>query len=370
MANDYERQNSVDRTSGTRHTGGFSTTSSGNTGSSNRSSSGSQQSSDSRKYSRDIYSNGTRQPASRQRNVSGSAETRLSKERNTPPKKSGSRKKKEKKPQTKARRILGTVGKIALSVFLIGFIAAFLVVGAFGIYMFGFVDDSIDFNLNDLTVNEKSVIYVRDSENPDEWVVYQELYKENREWVDIENMTSHLPHAFVAAEDQRFYTHSGVDWKRTIASFANMVVPFLGSQQGGSTIDQQLIKNLTNDNDVSPMRKIREIMRARKIDATYSKDVIIECYLNYIYLYNNCYGVQSAAEYYFDKPASELNIQECASLAAITKEPAAYDPVTEMETHKMRRDWVIKEMCNQGYISEEERDAALASEVELAGVAG
>lgn len=369
MANDNEQRNSIDRTSGTRHNGGFSTTSSGNTGSRRSPSYGNQGSGASRRPNTGTNRSAQRNVSSRSASAGRVGSDGFEERTNSAPTKR-TRIKKEKKPQTRARRIWGTVGKIALSVFLIGIIASFLVIGAFGIYMFGFVDDSIDFNLNDLTVNQKSVIYVRDNKNPNEWVVYQELYKENREWVDLENMTEYLPHAFVAAEDQRFYTHSGVDWKRTIASFANMIVPFLGSQQGGSTIDQQLIKNLTNDNDVSPMRKIREIMRARKVDATYSKDVIIECYLNYIYLYNNCYGVQAAAKYYFDKPASELNIQECASLAAITKEPAAYDPITETETHKMRRDWVIKEMCAQGYITEAERDEALASEVELAGIAG
>ena len=370
MANDFERQNSVDRTSGTRHSGGFSTTSSGSTGSSKRTSGIGRQAPASRNYSSQRNASGAQTPMPRQRTVSSGYTNKTDSAKSAAAKRSKSSNKKTKKPQTRARRILGTVGKICLSVFLIGFIAAFLVVGAFGIYMFGFVDDSIDFNLNDLTVNQKSIIYVRDKENPEEWVVYQELFKENREWVDIEKMSKHLPKAFVAAEDQRFYTHSGVDWKRTTASFANMIIPFLSSQQGGSTIDQQLIKNLTNDNDVSPMRKIREIMRARKIDATYSKDVIIECYLNYIYLFNNCYGVEAAAEYYFDKPASDLNIQECASLAAITKEPAFYDPVTEMETHVNRRNWVITEMWKQGYISEAEKDAAVASEVELAGIAG
>ncbi len=359
MANDYERRSP--RNPDSPNAGGFSNTSSGRTGS--------QQGADSRRYSRETQSRSSRPAASR--NSSGYAkENRNTNLSANSAKKSDSSGKKPKKPQTKARRIWGTVGKIALSVFLIGIIASILVVGAFGIYMFCFVDDSIDFNLNDLTVNQKSVIYVRDQENPNEWVVYQELFKENREWVDLENMNENLPKAFIAAEDQRFYTHGGVDWKRTIASFANMIVPLYDEKQGGSTINQQLIKNLTNDNDVSPMRKIREIMRARKIDETYSKDVIIECYLNYIYLYNNCYGVQAAAEYYFDKPTSELTIQECASLAAITKEPAGYDPVTEMERHTTRRNWVIKEMYNQGYISEAERDAALESKVELAGIAG
>lgn len=365
MAGDYERRNGFgDENS---RSSGFSTTSSGQTG---RSRSTAGRNVDATGSVRGNSSRNARPSSSRYSSPSNRAANDISSTGVDATSGKPSKNKKEKKPQTKTRRIIGTVGKIVLSIFLIGIIAAVLVVGAFGIYMFGFVDDSIDFNLNDLTVNQKSIIYVRDENDPSKWVVYQELFKENREWVDLENMTKHLPHAFVAAEDQRFYTHSGVDWKRTAASFANMIVPFLGSQQGGSTINQQLIKNLTNDNDVSPMRKIREIMRARKIDSTYSKDVILECYLNYIYLFNNCYGVESAAEYYFDKPSSELNIQECASLAAITKEPAAYDPITKTEKHKNRRDWVIREMCAQGYISEAERDAAIASKVELFGIAG
>ena len=324
MAGDYERRNSF----GDDHSpsSGFSTTSSGQAGRS-------RSTADANGSVRGNSSRNAR-PSSSRYAASSKGTNELSSTGANANTGKPSKNKREKKPKSKARRIIGTIGKIVLSIFLIGIIAAFLVVGAFGIYMFGFVDDSIDFDLNDLTVNQKSIIYVRDENDPSKWVVYQELFKENREWVDLENMTKHLPHAFVAAEDQRFYTHSGVDWKRTIASFANMIVPFLGSQQGGSTIDQQLIKNLTNDNDVSPMRKIREIMRARKIDETYSKEVILECYLNYIYLFNNCYGVESAAEYYFGKPSSELNIQECASLAAITKEPAAYDPITKTEKHK------------------------------------
>ena len=162
MANDFERQNSVDRTSGNRHTGGFSTTSSGNTGSSNRATGIGRQAPTSRNYTGQRSTPGAQPTMPRQRTVSSGYTNKTDSTKPVAANKSKSSKKKPKKLQTKARRILGTIGKICLSVFLIGFIAAFLVVGAFGIYMFGFVDDSIDFNLNDLTVNQKSIIYVRD----------------------------------------------------------------------------------------------------------------------------------------------------------------------------------------------------------------
>ena len=158
MANDFERQNSVDRTSGTRHSGGFSTTSSGSTGSSKRTSGIGRQAPASRNYSSQRNASGAQTPMPRQRTVSSGYTSKTDSAKSAGAKRSKSSNKKTKKPQTRARRILGTVGKICLSVFLIGFIAAFLVVGAFGIYMFGFVDDSIDFNLNDLTVNQKSII--------------------------------------------------------------------------------------------------------------------------------------------------------------------------------------------------------------------
>ncbi len=394
MANNNELRRNVDRTSGASHSGGFSTASSGYSESRGKSHTyrGERSYNDSQSYERRDYGERRAQRSSsdgRQarnqygstgrnssgragssRNISSDRYDRYERYENadTSPARSG-KKKKSNKPKTKAQRAWGMVGKIALSVFLIGVIAAFLVVGAFGIYMFCFVDDTIPQNLNDLTVNQKSIIYVRDSEDDSKWVPYQELYRENREWVDLEKMSPYLPNAFIAAEDKRFKTHHGVDWKRTIAATINTVVPFLGSTQGGSTIDQQPVKNLTKDDDVSPMRKIREIMRARKIDATYSKEVIIECYLNYIYLNNNCYGVQAAAKFYFGKTTAELNIQECASLAAITKEPAAYDPITHLDDHVSRRNWVINEMFDLGEITEAERDEAVKSDVVLGGKA-
>ncbi len=287
----------------------------------------------------------------------------------------------EKEP-SKLRRTLKRVGKVALTAFLVMVIVGCIVVSSFAVYVFGFVDDTMDYDLYDLTLNYTTTIYVEDqsytpqseSDPETKWVEYQELYYENRTWVGINDMDQNVIDAFVAAEDERFYKHKGVDWKRTIGSFANLFLHFWETEQGGSTITQQLVKNLTSDNEKSAMRKIREIMRARNVESVYAKDTIIECYLNVIYLGNNCYGIEAAANYYFGKSASDLTVAEAATIAAIAKSPSGFDPITNPDSNKSRREWIIKNMHNiqsiyngERGITEEERDAALAEEITIVG---
>lgn len=283
---------------------------------------------------------------------------------------------------SKLRRTLKRVGKVALTAFLVMIIVGCIVVSSFAVYVFGFVDDTMDYDLYDLTLNYTTTIYVEDqsytpqseSDPETKWIEYQELYYENRTWVGINDMDQNVIDAFIAAEDERFYKHKGVDWKRTIGSFANLFLHFWETEQGGSTITQQLVKNLTSDDEKSAMRKIREIMRARNVESVYAKDTIIECYLNVIYLGNNCYGIEAAANYYFGKSASELTVAEAATIAAITKSPSGYDPITKPENNKTRREWIIKNMHNiqsiyngERGITEEERDAALAEKITIVG---
>lgn len=290
---------------------------------------------------------------------------------------------KNRKPRTKAQRILATVGKVALSAFFVMIIVGCIVTVAFMVYVFGFVDDSIeDIKLDQLTLNYTTKIYVQDKSYVPErdkdgnvigeeakWIEYQDLCYENRIWVNLNDISQNAIDAFVAAEDERFYTHSGVDFKRTFLSFVNMFVDIYGSRQGGSTITQQLIKNLTGDDEQSPIRKIREIMRARNLEKEFHKDTIIECYLNVIYLNNNAYGIEAAAEYYFGKSANELSIAESACIAAITKNPEVYDPIKNPERNKIRREWIINNMYDvkdpsgNRLITKEERDSALAEEL-------
>lgn len=276
------------------------------------------------------------------------------------------------------RRLLARVGKIVLTAFLILVIVGCIVVSSFAAYVFGFVDDSFDYNLYELTLDYTTTVYVKDPDYQPasetdpavKWMAYQDLYYQNRTWVSINDIDQDLIYAFIAAEDERFYKHNGVDWKRTAASFANLFLHFWDTEQGGSTITQQLVKNLTEDDEVSAMRKIREIMRARNVESTYAKDTIMECYLNVIYLGNGCYGVEAAAEYYFGKSAKDLTVAEAATIAAIAKSPGGFNPIDNPKNNKFRREWIIKNMCairsiydGERGITEKERDAALKETV-------
>lgn len=187
---------------------------------------------------------------------------------------------------------------------------------------------------------------------------------ENRIWVGIEKIPEHTKQAFIAIEDKRFddkvgKAHSGVDWYRT----AGVTLRYLTgqSQQGGSTITQQLIKNITGEDQVTVTRKVQEIFRAIKLEKVYSKDDILEAYLNTISLANNTNGVQAAANLYFGKDVSDLTLAESACLASITKYPSKYNPFTEKGSinNKERREYVLYEMHEQGRITDKEYEQAL-----------
>lgn len=253
--------------------------------------------------------------------------------------------------------------KVALSVFLVCVITGCLVVGAVMIYAFNFVDAKMAEDLENLAMNFTTTVYVQDEKSGD-WVEYQRLHGgENRIWVPLEKIPLHLQKAYIAIEDKRFDAHNGVDWKRTFSAFANMFLHFYDSNQGGSTITQQLVKNLTGDKKQDAMRKIREIMRARYLEENFSKDTILECYLNVIGLANGISGVEVAANYYFDKNVEELSLVECAALAAMAKEPERYRPDKFPENNKARRATVLYEMYDQGYISKEEYEKAKEEEL-------
>ncbi|MDR1892741.1 MAG: penicillin-binding protein [Oscillospiraceae bacterium] len=278
------------------------------------------------------------------------------------------------KPKKK-RRIGATVGKVALSAFLIGIITVCLVVGAFAVYVFGFVNAKFEFDLNTVRLDGTTVLYKTYLDGSK-----QELAslhgQENRIWVGIDKIPLNFQNAVIALEDKRFYENvNGVDWKRTFGSAINMFIPIYSEESGGSTITQQLIKQLTGDDDKSPMRKIREIMRARYVSQNTPQEVILECYFNTVNFANGCYGIQTASEYYFGKSdLFTLTNAECAALAAIIKSPLNYDPIAypegngtaeHPEGNKERREWCLYEMYDQGYISETDYNAALAEEIQF-----
>ena len=215
-------------------------------------------------------------------------------------------------------------------------------------------------------MNMTSVIYVQNEDGA--WKEYQRLHgDENRIWVSIDKIPKNLINAFIAVEDQRFMQHTGVDWRRTSAAFLNWLpnVNILSGNQGGSTLTQQLIKNITSDDDQNASRKFREIIRALTIEKILNKNTILEAYLNTISLGNGICGVQVASNYYFNKDVSKLTLEECACLAAITKNPSAYNPISFPEKNTERRRLVLDLMYEQDYITYEEYLDTYDLEIEI-----
>lgn len=266
--------------------------------------------------------------------------------------------KKNKKPKSKAPASLAV--RIILGILLVIAVVFVVCFSVIAIYGYSYVHGDPVFNLTEekYSQNQTSFIYGYDEDGNE--VELTRLHgEENRIWVNLDDMSPYLKQAFIATEDQRFEKHHGVDWIRTIGV---IVVPD-NYGQGGSTITQQLIKNLTDENDVTIVRKFNEILSALNLERNYSKDEIIEAYMNTIYLSEGCYGVKTAAETYFGKDVADLNIAECASLAAITQYPSRYDPLRNPDDNRTRQLWILSEMHSQGYITQEEYDEAVAYEM-------
>ncbi len=257
----------------------------------------------------------------------------------------------EQKPAPRWWRI---TRKILWAVALTFMLTGFFVVLAFGWFSFFYLDDEYDLSMVDSSLNYTSVVYaLKDGE----YVEAETLHSsENRKWADIEDIPDYLRWAFIAIEDERFYEHSGVDVKRTMAAVVNFFNPSSSSTFGGSTITQQVIKNLTGDDEQTVTRKVQEIRRAWYLEREYTKDQILEVYLNTIYLSQGCYGVQTAAEVYFGKTLDELTLLECASIASITKYPSLYDPKLNPDKNDERARLVIGKMLELGKITQEEAE--------------
>ena len=258
-----------------------------------------------------------------------------------------------------------SVAKIAIggvvTVALIAVVCCIVVAGAAAEYLEQDVIPNVSFYEEDFSLDQTSFIYYVDKNGE-----IQEYEKINtstdRQWATLNEIPDSLIHAAIAIEDQRFYEHQGVDWITTVKACANMF--FGGSDTfGGSTITQQLIKNLTGDNSVTVQRKVEEIFRAQKYERANDKDNIMEWYLNTVYFGKLKYGVKSAAMYYFGKDLSELTTAESASLIAITNNPSLYNPYTRPQNNRKRQENVLWAMKDQGWITEEEYREALAQEM-------
>ena len=226
----------------------------------------------------------------------------------------------------------------------------------------GMVDDADELDLDQLELSYTTIIYTKDSETG----VFEEdtkLYGESGKliWADYDEFPKYLIDATVAAEDKRFWQHQGVDFARTIQATLGFLTG--GDMGGGSTITQQLIKNVTGEKDVRIDRKVKEIFNALALEKKYSKEQILEAYLNVIALgYNTC-GVQAAANMYYNKDVSELTLNECVGLVAITNNPSIYEPFGHPENNKTRREYIYGEMLEVGYIDKAEYDVLINEDI-------
>lgn len=247
--------------------------------------------------------------------------------------------------------------KLLVTVIMVCIFAGIILTVSAISYVVGIANEPLGIDLEAKSLNLTSFIYC---ENPDtgKFEEYQTLYDtENRVWVDFDEIPKAMKDAIIAIEDKRFEEHHGVDWVRTGGAVLSL---FTGQDSyGGSTITQQLIKNITQDNDVSLTRKIREIFRALKLEDEYNKDQILEAYLNVVNFGNNCQGVQAAAQLYFDKDISQCSIAECAAIAGITQNPSLWNPLIYPENNRERRENVLFEMFDQGKITEAEYNEAM-----------
>lgn len=265
--------------------------------------------------------------------------------------------------KTKRKRKKNIFLKILIG---IGVVIGIIIVGVFGLVagsLLGYVEDVELVDVENMRLNLTSFVYVEDSKTG-EMIEYEQLYDtENRVWVSSSRIPEHLKNAFVAIEDERFYSHNGVDIKRFMGAAIQYITKKGNSSYGGSTITQQLVKNLTQDDEYSIKRKIQEIYRAFNLERDLSKEEILEYYLNTIYLSQKCNGVQSAALTYFGKDVSELSLAECASIAGITQFPTKYDPLVNPENNKDRQLVILKKMRQLGFITQDEYEHAKEEEL-------
>jgi penicillin-binding protein 1A len=222
-------------------------------------------------------------------------------------------------------------------------------------------DRIIDLEYYQQNQDQTTIIYAKNKSG--DFVEISKLHGEkNRVWVDIEDMSEWMGKAFIAIEDKRFNEHKGVDWYSSTFGIVRSAISS-GNIRGGSTLTQQLIKNLTGEDGRNINRKYNEMLSAVSMEKYYEKEDILEAYLNTIYLSHNCYGVQTASETYFGKDVSELNLAECAAIAGITQYPGYYDPLWKPEANKERQMLCLSMMLEQGMITQEEYEEAVNYEL-------
>lgn len=265
------------------------------------------------------------------------------------------------KPRTKRKpaALLGKIGRVLAVFIMITIITGCIVTCVLTVSILRHMNEEEPINFEQVKLSYTTTIFVEDASGaPQEYMEIQT--GQDRTWIDYKDIPEHTRQALIAIEDKRFLEHNGVDWKRTIFAALNEVFHLSDTRQGGSTLTQQVVRNLTGDKEVRIDRKVREIMRALQLERDYSKDQILEMYLNTAFFGNNAYGIQAAAETYFSKDATQLTLAESASIIGITQSPTKHDPFKHPADNKKRQEHILWEMKEQGMISQAAYNEAVA----------
>ena len=263
------------------------------------------------------------------------------------------------------KAVQGIVGAL-ITLLIIGCIAGCIVVAAFALYISNNVDTSVDdiVMISNDTNSSTKILHVDENGKLVEDESQRISAGTVSTWVSYNEIPEDLVNAFIAIEDKRFWDHNGVDWITTIKSATRFFLP-IGGRGGGSTITQQLVKNATGDDDYSIQRKVQEIFKAMNLEKVKDKTEILEMYMNIIYLSQGAWGVQEAANVYFNKDVSELTLLECCAIAGITQSPTYWDPVQNPENNVKRRNEILNQMLIQGMITQAEYDENYNAELKI-----
>lgn len=264
------------------------------------------------------------------------------------------------------------IGKVIVCFVLISIIGMSVVITGMTVYVMKATDTPSDISLEQEDLANTGITEVFGTKSDGTSVSLAKISTGQKSiWVNINDVPDNVKNAFVAIEDKNFYKHEGVDFRRTFLAFLNMFLHFWNTEQGASTITQQLIKNITNDRDTNGLdgiqRKTREIYRAMSLERSYSKDQILQAYLNVIPVggkNGNYIGIQAASILYYNKSIKDVTLAEAASLAAITNAPSVYDPINNPEKNKKRRDLTLDCMYQQGYINSGEYEQAVNTPIQ------
>ena len=222
-------------------------------------------------------------------------------------------------------------------------------------------DPTIDNLFANRSLDYTTVLYAPNEETGEFEKLEELFYDQNREWVNLEDIPQYAQDALISIEDERFYQHDGVDWRRFGGAFVQWLA---GSDSyGGSTITQQLIKNLTGETDRTWQRKAQEIFRALYVEKKYQKTEILEYYLNTVYFNYRAYGISKASELYFNKTPQQLTVAESAALISIVNLPSYYEPYGHPENNQSRRELVLYKMHSLGKLTDEEYEAAINEQI-------